>query len=68
MKVIKLISGDMIEGGKVTIEIDGKQIKRVIRYNRMDGLYFVYNNMKYFEYECDYSEFYKSKENKRNDA
>lgn len=60
--MIKFIKGDMIEGGKVTIEIDGKQIERVVRYNHMDGLYIIYKNNKYFEYECDYSEFYKTKE------
>lgn len=58
---MKFIKGDMIEGGKVTIEINGKQIERIVRYNHMDGLYIVYKNCKYFEYECDYSEFYKAK-------
>lgn len=58
---MKFIKGDMIEGGKVTVEIDGKQIERVVRYNHMDGLYIMYQNKKYFEYECDYSDFYKMK-------
>lgn len=60
--MIKFIKGNMVEGGKVTIEIDGKQVERVVRYNHMDGLYIVYKNSKYFEYECDYTEFYKAKE------
>jgi hypothetical protein len=58
---MKFIKGDMTEGGKVTIEIDGKQIERIVRYNHMDGLYIVYKNRKYFEYECDYSQYYKDK-------
>lgn len=61
--MIKFIKGDMIEGGKVTIEIDGKMIERIVRYNHMDGLYIVYKNNKYFEYECDYSEYYRNKNN-----
>ena len=60
---IKFIEGEIIEGGRITIEINGKQINRVVRYNRMDGLYIVYKNCKYFEYEFDYTEFYKNKEN-----
>ena len=59
---MKFIKGDMIEGGKITIEIDGKQIERIVRYNHMDGLYIVYKNRKYFEYECDYSDYYKQKQ------
>ena len=55
----KIIKGNFCENEKITIEINGKQISRTVRYNRMDGLYIVYNNMKYFEYECDYSEIYK---------
>lgn len=58
---MKFIKGDMIEGGKVTVEINGKQIERIVKYNHMDGLYIMYQNRKYFEYECDYSEFYKTK-------
>lgn len=52
----------MVEGGKVVVEINGKTIKRTVRYNRADGLYIMYQNRKYFEYECDYSEFYKAKD------
>lgn len=62
--MIKFIKGDMVEGGRVTLEIDGKQIERVVRYNRMDGLYFMYKNYKYFEYECDYTEYYRNRDNK----
>ena len=62
--MIKFIKGDMIEGGKIIVEIDGKMIQRVVKYNHMDGLYFIYKNNKYFEYECDYSEYYKNKEMK----
>lgn len=60
---IKLINGYVAEGGKITVEINGKQISRVVRYNHADGLYIVYKNYKYFEYEFDYTEFYRNKEN-----
>lgn len=60
--MIKFISGDMVEGGRITVEIDGIKIERVVRYNHMDGLYVIFKNSKYFEYECDYSDFYKAKE------
>lgn len=63
--MIKYIKGDMVEGGKVTLEIDGKQVERVVRYNRADGLYIVYKNYKYFEYECDYTDYYRAKENSK---
>ena len=59
---MKLIKGLFIEGGLITIEIDGKQIERKVRYDRQCGLYIIYKNRMYFEYECDYSEIYKKKE------
>ena len=58
---MKLIKGMFIEGKKVYVEIDGKKIERTVRYNNADGLYIMYKNSKYFEYECDYSEIYKNK-------
>lgn len=51
---MKYIKGKFLEGEKVTVEIDGKQIERKVKYNRMNGLYIMYQNRKYFEYECDY--------------
>lgn len=57
----KLIEGGFCENEKIIVEVDGKQVERKVRYNRMDGLYIVYNNRKYFECECDYSEIYKQK-------
>lgn len=59
---MKLLKGNFYENELITIEIDGKQIERKVKYNRMDGLYIIYQNRKYFEYECDYSEIYKQKE------
>jgi hypothetical protein len=59
---IEYIKGDLVENGRVTIEIDGKQIERVVRYNRTDGLYIVYKNNKYFEYEFSYSKYYELKD------
>lgn len=58
---MKFIKGDMVQGGKVTVEIDGELIERVVKYNHADGLYIMYKNRKYFEYECDYTEYYKAK-------
>lgn len=46
-----IINGVFIEGEKVTVVIDGKQITRTVKYNRTDGLYIVYQNRRYFEYE-----------------
>lgn len=40
-----------MENKEVTVEIEGKQINRKVRYNRNDGLYIIYQNKKYFEYE-----------------
>ena len=51
---MKYIKGKFLECEKVTVEIDGKQIERKVKYNRMDGLYIIYQNRKYFEYECNY--------------
>ena len=50
---MKLVKGGFFEGETITVEIDGKQIERKVRYNRMDGLYIVYKNMKYFKYELE---------------
>lgn len=48
---MKIISGRFLENKEVTVEIDGRQIKRKVRYSCSDGLYIVYQNKKYFEYE-----------------
>lgn len=48
---MQIIKGRFLESEKITIEIDGKQVERKIKYNRTDGLYIVYQNRKYFEYE-----------------
>lgn len=53
---MKFISGKFLENEEVTVEINGKIITRKVRYNRADGLYIMYKNMKYFEYECEYPE------------
>lgn len=46
-----IVKGLFFEGEKITIEVDGKVIERKVRYNRTDGLYFIYQNKKYFKYE-----------------
>lgn len=62
---MKIIKGNFYENEMIIVEIDGKQIERKVKYNRKDGLYIIYQNRKYFEYECDYTEIYKQK-NKSN--
>lgn len=52
--VIKVIGGYFHEGEKVKLDIDGKIIERVVKYNKTDGLYIIYKNGKYFEYEVEY--------------
>ena len=32
--MFKFIEGNMIEGGRITAEINGERIKRVVRYNQ----------------------------------
>jgi hypothetical protein len=46
-----IVKGRFFEGERITIKVDGKLIERKVRYNHMDGLYFVYQNKKYFKYE-----------------
>lgn len=58
----KLIKGEFFQNQIITVEIDRKQILRKVKYSRIDGLYIVYQNRKYFEYECNYDEYYKQKE------
>lgn len=58
----KLIKGEFFQNQTITVEIDGKQIERKVKYSRMDGLYIIYQNRKYFEYECNYDEYYKQRD------
>lgn len=50
---MKKIAGEFFEGQTVTVEIDGRPVERKVRFNRTDGLYIVYKNTKYFEYELE---------------
>ena len=59
--MMEYVKGDFFQGQKVTVRIDGKEIERKVRYNNSDGLYIVYQNRKYFEYECSYDEYYKQR-------
>ena len=59
--MMEYVKGDFFQGQMVTVRIDGKEIERKVRYNNSDGLYIVYQNRKYFEYECNYDEYYKQK-------
>lgn len=56
---VKYISGNFAEGQEVTLLINGIEVTRKVRYSRMDGLYVVYKNMKYFHSECDFSKYYE---------
>ena len=56
---VKYISGDFAEGQEVTLLINGTEVTRKVRYSRMDGLYVVYKNMKYFHSECDFNKYYE---------
>ena len=51
---MKFISGKFFVFQYVTVEIDGEIITRKVRYNHADGLYIMYKNYKYFEFECEY--------------
>lgn len=48
---VKYIRGEFFEGQEVTLSINGTEVTRKVRYNKMDGLYIVYKNRKYFQYE-----------------
>lgn len=39
------------QGKKVTVKIDGIEVTWKVKYNCVDGLYIIYKNRKYFEYE-----------------
>lgn len=49
--IMTIVKGLFLEGEKITIKVDGKLIERKVWHNRVDGLYFMYQNKKYFEYE-----------------
>lgn len=51
MEEVKYISGNFAEGQEVTLSINGTEVTRKVRWNKADGLYIVYKNRKYFEYE-----------------
>lgn len=50
---MRLICGKWVEGETVGVRIENTTYRRVVRFNRHDGLYIVINNRKYFEYECE---------------
>lgn len=52
---MKIIKGHFLEKQSVTVKIEGREIERKVRYNKSDGLYIVYQNRKYFEYEFEIS-------------
>lgn len=48
-----LIGGKWVEGERVLVRIDKMNYSRMVRFNKIDGLYIVVANRKYFEYEFD---------------
>ena len=58
---IKLINKPFYQGMKVTVELDGKEYTRKVYCDKIAGLYIVIKNTKYFEYELDYTEYYKKR-------
>lgn len=53
---VKYIRGEFFEGQEVTLSINGTEVTRKVRYNKMDGLYIVYKNRKYFQYETKFED------------
>jgi hypothetical protein len=46
-----IIKGLFLEGEKITVRVGNDLIVRKVKYNKRDGLYFIYQYKKYFEYE-----------------
>jgi len=54
---MKTISGNWIEGSKVTVEVDGKVVTRRVRWSgRAKDLYVTVDNMEYYFCEFDRAE------------
>lgn len=60
-----ILLSPMFYGKYCTVQLpNGKQYRRVVRYTKVDGLYVVIANKRYFEYEMELSdEIWKEKEN-----
>lgn len=56
-----LINNPFYEGMNVTVELDGVQYTRKVYNDKLAGLYVTINGRKYFEYEVDYSYWYKKR-------
>lgn len=50
----KVISGKVVEGNKITVNLAMTDYDRVVRYRRDCGLYIVIHNTEYYEYEFIY--------------
>lgn len=51
---MKVLEGRFLENQWARVSIEGNHYTRKVRYNKMDGLYIVVDNRKYFEYEAEY--------------
>lgn len=49
------LRGKLEKGGVAYFKIEDREIKRVIKYTKIDGLYIHYKNRKYTESEFDFS-------------
>lgn len=52
--MLQFISGNFLEGQKVTVKLNDKIYTRVVRYRKIEGLYIIIDNRMYFEYEVEY--------------
>lgn len=54
MNIPKVLSGNAIEGKKVTVSLCGRKYTRVFRYRRDCGLYIIINNTEYYLSEMEF--------------
>lgn len=64
---LTLINNPFYQGMTVTVELNGVQYVRKVYNDKLAGLYITIKGVKYFEYEVDYSYWYKKREEKKND-
>lgn len=50
---IKLVGGTFAYGETVTLNVDGKEIKRKVNYSTLSGLYVVISGVKYGKTDLD---------------
>ena len=48
---IKILKGITVEGEKITVEFEGKEYTRRLKFRRDCGLYITINGIEHYEYE-----------------